>query len=94
MKLPRRKFLHLTTGAAALSAASRFAWAQTYPARPVHIVVPDPAGETRSHRCGDGDRAPPASGNSGMRWADGLAKGRHLTSPCLFDVYSSTLPPI
>jgi tripartite-type tricarboxylate transporter receptor subunit TctC len=39
MKLPRRNFLHLTAGAAALPAASLLAWAQTYPARPVRIVV-------------------------------------------------------
>ena len=40
MKLPRRKFLHLAAGAAALPAVSRFAWAQTYPTRPVHLIVP------------------------------------------------------
>ena len=39
MKLPRRKFLHLAAGAAALPAVSRIASAQTYPARPVHIIV-------------------------------------------------------
>ena len=39
MKLPRRKFLHLAAGAAALSAVPRLAWAQTYPARPVRIIV-------------------------------------------------------
>jgi tripartite-type tricarboxylate transporter receptor subunit TctC len=39
MKLPRRKFLHLTAGAATLPAVSRIAWAQTYPTRPVRIVV-------------------------------------------------------
>jgi tripartite-type tricarboxylate transporter receptor subunit TctC len=39
MKLPRRRFLHLAAGAAALPAVSRFACAQTYPARPVRIVV-------------------------------------------------------
>jgi len=39
MKLPRRRFLHLAAGAAALPAASRFAWAQTYPSRPVRLVV-------------------------------------------------------
>jgi tripartite-type tricarboxylate transporter receptor subunit TctC len=44
MKLPRRKFLHLAAGAAALPAVSRFAWAQTYPSRPVTIVVPYPPG--------------------------------------------------
>jgi tripartite-type tricarboxylate transporter receptor subunit TctC len=39
MLIPRRHFLHLTAGAAALPAASRVACAQAYPARPVHIVV-------------------------------------------------------
>jgi tripartite-type tricarboxylate transporter receptor subunit TctC len=44
MKLPRRQFLHLATGAAALPAVSRIASAQAYPTRPVHIVVGFPAG--------------------------------------------------
>jgi tripartite-type tricarboxylate transporter receptor subunit TctC len=39
MKLPRRNFLHLAAGAAALPAMSRFAWAQVYPTRPVRIIV-------------------------------------------------------
>jgi len=39
MKLPRRTFLHLAAGAAALPAVSRAAWAQAYPARPVRIMV-------------------------------------------------------
>jgi tripartite-type tricarboxylate transporter receptor subunit TctC len=39
MKLPRRKFLHLAAGAAALPAISRIARAQAYPSRPVRIVV-------------------------------------------------------
>src|SRR5499433_315438 len=39
MKLPRRQFLHLAAGAAALPAVSRIAWAQAYPTRPVRIVV-------------------------------------------------------
>jgi tripartite-type tricarboxylate transporter receptor subunit TctC len=38
VKLPRRQFLHLAAGAAALPAVSRFAWAQVYPTRPVRIV--------------------------------------------------------
>src|SRR5262245_23572453 len=45
MKLPRRTFLHLAAGAAALPATSRFAWAQAYPTRPVRIIVPFPAGQ-------------------------------------------------
>jgi tripartite-type tricarboxylate transporter receptor subunit TctC len=44
MKLPRRKFLHLAAGAAALPAMSRIARAQGYPARPVRIIVGFPAG--------------------------------------------------
>ena len=39
MKLPRRNFLHLAAGAAALPVVSRFAWAQAYPSRPVRIIV-------------------------------------------------------
>jgi tripartite-type tricarboxylate transporter receptor subunit TctC len=44
MKLPRRTFLHLAAGAAALPAISRIASAQTYPSRPVHLIVGTPAG--------------------------------------------------
>src|SRR5262245_47730213 len=44
MKLPRRKFLHLAAGAAALPAFSRIAWAQAYPTRPVRIIVGFAAG--------------------------------------------------
>ena len=45
MKLPRRQFLHLVAGAAALPAVSRLAWAQAYPSRPVRLIVPlAPAG--------------------------------------------------
>ena len=39
MTLPRRRFLHLAAGAAALPAVSRIARADTYPSRPVHIVI-------------------------------------------------------
>jgi hypothetical protein len=39
MKLPRRQFLQLTAGAAALPATARIARAQAYPSRPVRIIV-------------------------------------------------------
>jgi tripartite-type tricarboxylate transporter receptor subunit TctC len=44
MKLPRRNFLHLAAGAAALPALPRIARAQAYPTRPVRIIVGFPAG--------------------------------------------------
>src|SRR5262245_16532508 len=44
MKLPRRNFLHLAAGAAALPAVSRIARAQAYPTRPVRIIVGFPGG--------------------------------------------------
>jgi len=44
MELPRRQFLHLAAGAAALPAVSRVAWAQSYPSRPVRVVVAAAAG--------------------------------------------------
>jgi tripartite-type tricarboxylate transporter receptor subunit TctC len=46
MKLPRRNFLHLAAGAAALPAVSRVTWAQAYPTRPVRIIVAVAAGGT------------------------------------------------
>jgi tripartite-type tricarboxylate transporter receptor subunit TctC len=44
MKLPRRKFLHLAAGAAALPAITRVASAQSYPVRPVHLLAGFPPG--------------------------------------------------
>ena len=44
MKFPRRAFMHLAAGAAALPAVPHVAWAQAYPSRPVRIVVGFPAG--------------------------------------------------
>jgi tripartite-type tricarboxylate transporter receptor subunit TctC len=39
MKFPRRKFLRMATAAIVLPTVSRNAWAQAYPARPVHLIV-------------------------------------------------------
>jgi tripartite-type tricarboxylate transporter receptor subunit TctC len=44
MKLPRRQFLHPAAGAAALPEASRIAMAETYPTRPVHLIIGFPPG--------------------------------------------------
>jgi tripartite-type tricarboxylate transporter receptor subunit TctC len=44
MKLPRRNFLHLAAGAAALPVVSHITWAQAYPTRPVRVVVGAPPG--------------------------------------------------
>jgi tripartite-type tricarboxylate transporter receptor subunit TctC len=44
MKFPRRDFLHLAVGAAALIGRPHFAWAQTYPAHPITMIVPFAAG--------------------------------------------------
>src|SRR5215510_9435238 len=44
MKLPRRKFLQLVSGLAALPTMPRTAWAQVYPTRPIRLVVPFPPG--------------------------------------------------
>jgi len=44
MQLPRRRFLSLAAGAVAAPVVSRFAWAQTYPARPVRVIVGFAAG--------------------------------------------------
>jgi len=44
MKFPRRRFLQLAAGTVALPAVLRSAWAQSYPSKPVRIIVPFPAG--------------------------------------------------
>jgi tripartite-type tricarboxylate transporter receptor subunit TctC len=44
VKISRRQLLHIAVGATALLPASRFAWAQTYPSRPVRIIVGFAAG--------------------------------------------------
>jgi tripartite-type tricarboxylate transporter receptor subunit TctC len=46
MKLPRRRFLHLAAGTVAFPAVLRIAWAQSYPLRPVRVIVGFAAGGT------------------------------------------------
>src|SRR3979490_2810878 len=43
---PRRRFLHVAACGVVLPAVSRFAWAQTYPTRPVRLIVSYPAGSS------------------------------------------------
>ena len=80
MNLRRRQFLHLAAGAATLPAVARMARAQSYPARPVHLVVGFAAGSTTdilarlmgqwlSQRLGQQfvvDNRPGAGGNLGV----------------------------
>jgi tripartite-type tricarboxylate transporter receptor subunit TctC len=44
----RRRFLHLAASAAALPAVSRAAFAQTYPSRPIRLIVPLPRAVQRT----------------------------------------------
>src|SRR6204780_1785117 len=44
MRIPRRQFLHMAAGAAALPAVARVARADTYPSRPIRLVLPFPPG--------------------------------------------------
>ncbi len=65
MTIIRRRFLQLASAAAALPAVSRLAHAETYPARPVHIVVPVAARRRARHpRAADRQLAVAALGQS------------------------------
>jgi tripartite-type tricarboxylate transporter receptor subunit TctC len=80
MKFPRRQFLRLAAGVAALPAVSRVARAQAYPSKPVRVIVPFPAGNASdivarliaqrlSDRLGQSfyvDNRPGAGGNIGI----------------------------
>jgi tripartite-type tricarboxylate transporter receptor subunit TctC len=70
MKLPRRKFLDMAAGTAMVPVISALAWAQTYPARPVRIIVGFPAWlSERLARQFVIDNRPGAGGNIGTEAA-------------------------
>jgi hypothetical protein len=76
MTLSRRRFCFLTAGAATLPLLGNIAWAQSYPSRPVHIIVGFPAGGTSDIVARD---RPVALGTSGSALFDQLvASGAHL----------------
>src|SRR2546427_13280677 len=95
MKLPRRRFLQLAAGAAALLAVSRVAWAQAYPTRPMRLVVaaapgsaPDILarliGQWLSERLGQPfviDNPPGAGGNIGTEAGGEAAPDGHYPPP-------------
>jgi hypothetical protein len=66
VKFPRRRFQHLVAGAAALPFASLIARAQTYPTKPVRIVVGYPAGGGTDIAASDWQSGGP-SGSCGPR---------------------------
>ena len=64
MNIPRRRFLQLAAGAAALPAATRSAFADTYPSRPVHLVAGF-AACSKSDSGGDDKGGTPSTGTIG-----------------------------
>jgi tripartite-type tricarboxylate transporter receptor subunit TctC len=106
MKLPRRTFLHLAAGAAAVPAVSRIARAQTYPTRPVRIIVGFPPGggndvmarligQSLSDRLGQPfiiENRPGAGGNIGTELAiNAAADGYTLLSAATPNAVNATL---
>ena len=108
MKLHRRTFLHLAAGAAALPALPRLAQAQSYPTRPVRIIVPFPPGQATdttarlvaqfmSERIGQGfviENRTGAGGNIGTEAAvHAPADGYTIVQNGLSSAFNATLYP-
>jgi tripartite-type tricarboxylate transporter receptor subunit TctC len=106
MKLPRRNFLHLAAGAAALPAISRVARAQTYPTRSVRIIVgyaaggaPDILARLMGNGCptGSANRSSSRTGREGSIAIETVIKaaadGYTLLLMALPDAVNTTLYP-
>src|SRR5262249_23548827 len=84
VKFPRRRFLQLAAGAAAVPAVPRAAWAQSYPARTVTIIVPVAAGGTN-------DPAAPIHSQYTSRPARPAVGGRELDRGRLHDRFHACI---
>jgi tripartite-type tricarboxylate transporter receptor subunit TctC len=108
MKLPRRQFLHLAAESAALLALSCSAWAQTYPAKPVSLIVTFPAGsgpdiigrfagQWLSERLGQQfviENKPGFGGNIGTEYVvNSAADGYTILMPVSTNAVNATLYP-
>ena len=107
MKPSRRRFLHLAGAAAVLPSAPRFACAQSYPARPVHLIVAFPAGSAPdiiarlagqhlSKRLGQQfviENRPGAASNIGTEYVAKAAPDRPVTKPCAKVLAARQHPP-
>jgi len=108
VKLPRRKFLHLAAGAAALLALSCSAWAQAYPEKPVSLIVTFPAGsgpdiigrlagQWLSERLGQQfviENKPGFGGNIGTEYVvNSAADGYTIVMPVSTNAVNATLYP-
>ena len=102
MKLPRRRFLHLAAGAVALPAVSRIARAQSYPSKPVRVIVPfAPAGDTDlvarlvgqwlSERLGQQSQAPTRTPGT-ISTCNPLQAGTSIAIGCIHNGLRGRLP--
>jgi hypothetical protein len=80
MKLPRRAFLHLAAGVAALPTITRIARAQAYPTRPLTLIVSfPPVARPTSSR---GSLVKRSRSGSASRWSSTTGRAAAAISPC------------